>query len=192
MNKPILSAFIGGVGTISLVIQPITSMNNKTDDSVYYIHHELSNNNPQLKKEIHIGYTLSLEAYTNVSEQLPNSVISLNHRSTETIIEDSIKVEVIMENSFVLNDISNERISLSFINPFIVDYEFVKDVAYFSYDNDELRIYAYGRTLEELKENIIDNLLIDWQELVQCDDERLTESALESKNMLMSVLRENK
>lgn len=58
-------------------------------------------------------------------------------------------------------------------------YEELSNV--FSYEDDELNIFAFGKTEEDLKQNVASEIIFTWQYYVEEDDSKLVPKAQELK-----------
>lgn len=91
-------------------------------------------------------------------------------------------------NSIKINNIRYGDLSLRFYEPFVLNY--VKEDDGYIYDNSELEMYLYGKSIEDLKEAFYEDLVVSWKLYVQCDEEELTEGAKELRKTLLKLLEE--
>lgn len=76
---------------------------------------------------------------------------------------------------------------LMFRNNFYIS--FVKYGEYFAADNLELDIVCTAKSLSELREQVIDDILFKWETYVLTPENELTNKAIQLKKKLMSILK---
>jgi len=76
---------------------------------------------------------------------------------------------------------------LKFKDPLKVDYR-IEDGAYYI-NCDKFEVYAYGETLDELKQSFEEELADAWDAFAECDDvNELSSDAIEIRNNLLSSI----
>ena len=82
--------------------------------------------------------------------------------------------------------VEGDGLVLKFKNPFIIAY--TKEEEGFSYDNDDLGIYLYGKNLKELKEDFEENIIVAWELYVDCNESELNSGAIKLRNKLKELI----
>jgi len=79
------------------------------------------------------------------------------------------------------------KFGLKFRNNFFIS--FVKYGEYFAADNLELDIVCTAKSLSELREQVIDDILFKWETYVLSPENELTDKAIQLKKKLLSILK---
>jgi len=88
----------------------------------------------------------------------------------------------------LLLEISDDEIELVPKQRMTISYYKNADGSY-SCDFPELNLFCWGNTFEELIEYIKENIIVDWIELVECDESELTNFALHLRNKYLKYFR---
>lgn len=87
----------------------------------------------------------------------------------------------------ILNKVSCDNLCLEFNNPFLIEYKH-ENIGY-TYDNKELDIYLYGESLEELKMDFEENIIVAWKLYVECNESELNPGAIKLRNKLKQLVK---
>lgn len=91
-----------------------------------------------------------------------------------------------MAHTLKIEIVEGDGLVLKFKNPFIIAY--TKEEEGFSYDNDDLGIYLYGKNLKELKEDFEENIIVAWELYVDCNESELNSGAIKLRNKLKELI----
>jgi hypothetical protein len=101
---------------------------------------------------------------------------------------ENIEIDVIPEIHF--EEFQYEDRVLLFRKPFSVTPIKIEELSMFNVNIPQFNIDAYGNTIEELKLNIKETLLMHWHEYANAADEVLSTKAIILKNYLRNQIRE--
>lgn len=131
--------------------------------------------------------TLFFESESN--SKLEEKKIVLNNKQEE-MDDSTIHVAYYINgdkmNSMMINEIPYYDKLLVFKNKYLMNYG-IEDGFYFLTD-DDLGISCYGKSYEDLYEDVKDNISANWEMYVDCDINELSSDAIDLRYKLLSNL----
>lgn len=98
-----------------------------------------------------------------------------NSESSIKFVSEKKDINELVPLSFM--EISEDGEDIELKKPFIVNYQ--RQGEYFIAENEEIHLCCWGKSLEELKEDINENLFVLFKNYVECSLSELTEDAID-------------
>ena len=141
-----------------------------------------------------ISYSNSLDAQTinfksesnSKLEEEKNTMYNCQSNVDNSTFQVAYYINGDKMNSMMLNEIPYDDKTLVFKDKYLINYDI--EEGYYTMSDSELGISCYGISYEELCEDIKDNISANWEMYVDCDENELSEDAIELRNKLLSRL----
>lgn len=93
-----------------------------------------------------------------------------------------------MENYITVHEVESSGIQLQFKQPYQLDYQRSLSGMYF-HESQVLDLYCWGESLEELKKNFANEIVVAWKFFVDCKENKLSNDAKQVRKALLELLR---